>query len=123
MASSVAPPGWPSDLPPPGTAAFAERVSGWLLDRCAPEVRSARAVRRYPVALAHVAVAHLEALVAGQREAYRSARRDLTDTLPPDALAAVLADLEAIGHTAVGQLREVRLVADALQGTVWREKL
>ena len=123
MASSVAPPGWPADLPPPGTEAFGERVSGWLLDRCAPEVRSAFMVRRHPLALAHVAVAHAEALVAGQREAYRSARRELADALPPEALDAVLADLEAIGHTAVGQLREVRLVSDALQGTVWRARL
>ena len=123
MPSSVAPPGWPSDLPPPGTDAFGARVSGWLLDRCPPEVRGSLVMRRYPLALAHVALRHTEATVAGQREAYRSARRELAEALPPEALAGVLADLEAIGHTTVGQLREVRLVGEALQGTVWREKL
>lgn len=123
MATPVAPPGWPSDLPGPGTDAFTDKVGGWLLDRCAPEVRSAFALRRYPLALAHVAVAHGEALVAGQREAYRSARRELTEHLPPDGMTAVLTDLEALGHQSVGQLREVRLVTEALHGTVWRERL
>jgi hypothetical protein len=121
--SSVRPPGWPSDLPPPGTPEFDERVSGWLLDRCSPEVRAARTIRVHPVALAHVAQCHSEALVAGHREAYRAARRELADQIPPAAMEEILTDLEAVGHALVGALREVRLVAEALQGAVWRERL
>jgi hypothetical protein len=117
------PPGWPADLPPPGAPEFAERVSGWLLDRCAPEVRAARTIRAHPVALAHVALRQSEAMVAGQREAYRAARRELADEVAPAAMEAILTDLEAIGHALVSGQREVRLVAEALHGAVWRERL
>lgn len=121
--AAVVPPGWPSDLPPPGTEEFAAKVSGWLLDRCPPEVRSSFTIRRHPVALAHVAARHSESVVSGQREAYRSARRELVDLLPTEALAGVLTDLEAIGHDAVRTAREVQIVAEALHGAVWRPKL
>ena len=61
--------------------------------------------------------------MAGQRAAYTAARRELTESLGPDAIAAVLVDLEALGHAAVAAQREVGLVAEALQGRVWRDKL
>lgn len=121
---SATPPGWPADLPPPNAPeAFAAKVVDWLLDRCPPEFRRRSALRRYPLALAHAAVASCEAAVAGQREAYRSARRELADPLGPEALAAVMIDLEAVGHELVRNQREVALVAEALTGRVWRERL
>jgi hypothetical protein len=123
MPASEAPAGWPADLPPPTTEEFEEAVAGWLLDRCPPEARQSFTIRRHPLALAHVAARHSEAVVAGQREAYRAARRELAERLPAQALAGVLTDLEGIGHELVGTLREVRLVCDALQGRVWRPKL
>lgn len=121
---SATPPGWPADLPGPGAAeAFEARVVPWLLDRCPPEVRQRFVLRRHPAALAHVAQAHCAAAVAGQREAYRSARRELSQVLAPEAMAAVMSDLEAIGHELVRNQREVDLVAEALGGRVWRERL
>ena len=123
MARPGAPPGWPSDLPAPTAPEFGARVSGWLLDRCPPEIRGTATIRHHPPALAHVSLRHCEAVAAGQREAYRSARRQLADAIPPEALAGVLADLEAVGHQTVGTLREVRLVAEALDGAVWRPRL
>lgn len=120
----TAPPGWPGDLPGPDTGeAFESRVVGWLLDRCPPEVRLRFVLRRHPLALAHVAQHHCDAVVGGQREAYRAARRDLVEVLPADALAGVLSDLEAVGHEVVRNQREVRLVAEALAGRRWRAKL
>ena len=123
MAVSATPPGWPPDLPGPAHPEFPHRVSGWLLDRCPPEARQAPALRRHPQALAHLAGHTAAAAVAGQRAAYTAARRELTDALGPDAIAAVLVDFEALGHAAVAAQREVGLVAEALQGRVWREKL
>ncbi len=123
MAQQGVPPGWPADLPPPGSREFAARVTPWLLDRCAPEMRGAPTIRSNPAALALVALLHCEAVVAGQREAYRSVRRRLAESLPPEAVEGVLRDLEAVGHDLVGTLREVTLVTDALAGTVWRPKL
>ena len=98
-------------------------MTGWLLDRCPPEARQSFTIRRHPLALAHVAAHHSEAVVAGQREAYRAARRELAGQLPAQSLAGVLTDLEGIGHDVVGTLREVRLVCEALQGRVWRPRL
>jgi hypothetical protein len=121
VAATGVPPGWPSDLPPAVADEFEARVGGWLLDRCPPEVRASFTIRRHPIALAHVAAAHCEAVVAGQREAYRSARRELAESLPAEAVAGVLTDLEAVGHALVRNLREVHLVAEALAGRVWRE--
>ncbi len=123
MEGAIAPPGWPADLAPPTTEEFAARVSGWLLDRCPPQFRSTFTVRRHPIVLAHVALHHSDAVVAAQRETYRSARRELSDHLPADVLAGVLTDFEAVGHQVVGSAREVRLVWEALQGAVWRPKL
>ena len=117
------PPGWPEGLPPPDTEEFSARVSGWLLDRCPPEFRATFTVRRHPAALAHVALYHSKATVAGQREAYRSARRVLAGELSADALRGVLSDLEATGHEVVGTLREVELVVAAMRGEEWRPKL
>lgn len=122
--SAAAPPGWPRDLPGPATGqAFESRVVGWLLDRCPSEVRGTTELRRQPAALALLAVAHSGAVVAGQREAYRSARRELAVQLPAAALEAVLLDLEGVGHECVRTQREVGLVAEALAGRVWRAKL
>jgi hypothetical protein len=121
---SATPPGWPADLPGPGTGeAFASRVVPWLLDRSPPEVRQRFALRRHPAALAHVALNHCNAAVAGQREAYRSARRQLVEVLSPEALAGVMVDLEAMGHELVRNAREVALVSQALEGRHWQEKL
>lgn len=96
---------------------------GWLLDRCPPEVRATAELRRQPAALALLAVAHTGAVVVGQRDAYRSARRELAAMLPAAALDAVLLDLEGVGHECVRTQREVGLVAEALAGRVWRAKL
>ena len=123
MSVTATPPGWPADLPGPAHPEFGQRVTGWLLDRCPPEARQAPALRRHPLALAHLAGHCADAAVAGQRAAYTAARRELTEALGPDAIAAVLVDLEALGHDAVAAQREVGLVAEALQGRVWREKL
>ncbi len=111
-----APPGWPADLPPPVADEFEARVGGWLLDRCPPEVRASFTIRRHPLALAHVALYHSTAAVAGQREAYRAARRELAPLLPTEAVAGVLTDLEAIGHDLVRAHREVGLVVAVLRG-------
>jgi len=120
---SYVPPGWPEDLPPPDTEAFSAKVSGWLLDRCPPQFRATFTVRRHPSALAHVALYHSKATVAGQREAYRAARRLLAEQLSADALSGVLADLEATGHEVVSTLREVELVVEAMHGERWQPKL
>ena len=118
------PPGWPRDLPGPASGEeFESRVAGWLLERCPAEVRGSFVVRRHPAALAHVALHHSRAAVAGQREAYRSARRELVDAVPADAMAGVLHDLEGVGHELVRTLREVTLVAEAIAGRQWRERL
>jgi hypothetical protein len=108
------PAGWPRDLPPPGTDEFAQRVSGWLLDRGPADLRLSP-LRTMPVALARVVAHHVEASLVGMRAAYGSARVELRDHLTADQLASVQAALEAEGARLLQAQREVALVEESLR--------
>ena len=122
-ARTVAPPGWPRDLPPPYAQEFPERVTGWLLDRAPPEFRVVSVWRREPKALAAAVNHHAVAVLEGLRAAYSGARRELADAITPQALGDVLAALERAGSQAAATVREVGLVEEALSGRQWRAKL
>jgi hypothetical protein len=117
------PMGWPRDLIGPEADGFDEAVVNWLLDRCPPEYRSYEVLRRQPRALSRLAVHHCEATLTGARAAYASARRELSDAVPPQALPDVLAAIEAEGARLAATLREVNLVDEALAGMRWRPRL
>lgn len=88
----------------------------WLLDQCPPDYRAYAAWRRHPVALAWVTVRHVDAQLEAMRQAYREARVDLGELVPPEGLADILADLEAEGVRLRAAARSARLLYDALQG-------
>jgi hypothetical protein len=88
----------------------------WLLDHCPADYRGYAGWRRNPVALAWVAVRHIDAQLEVMRAAYREVRVDLGDLVSPEALAQVQADLEAEGLRLRASARGARLVYDALQG-------
>jgi len=113
------PPGWPVQVLPAGAPGWRRSAVGWLLDHCPPDYRGHPVLQRHPVALAWLAVLHLQASLQGCRQAIATVRADLGDQLPPDALSAVLEALEteqarllATGRAAglvERSLRDVRL--------------
>jgi hypothetical protein len=88
----------------------------WLLDHCPPDYRGYAAWRRNPVALAWVAVRHIDAQLAAMRQAYREVRVDLGDLVSTEALSEIQSDLEAEGLRLRASARSAALLYEALQG-------
>jgi hypothetical protein len=110
------PPGWPAEVPPPDSPGWQGPAVSWLLDHCPADYRRYAGWRRHPVALAWVTLRHVGAQLEAMRQAYREARVDLGDLLPPEAVTQVLEDLEAEGVRLRASERGARLLFDALQG-------
>jgi hypothetical protein len=108
---------------PPGTEDFERTAQAWLLDTVPADYRLHGVLRRYPLALAAMAIHHTRACVAGAREGYRTARTELGSALPPHALDAVLAAYRAEGRRLVATAQAVDLVARALRGEVFTPQL
>jgi hypothetical protein len=120
---TVVPPGWPPDLPPAISEEFADKVGDWLLERGPLGLRERKVWHRQPRALALVVDTHQGHVLAGLRESYASARRELSDLLASDELDRVLLALEAAGAEAAESARQVTLVIEALSGKRWRRRL
>jgi len=88
----------------------------WLLDHCPADYRGYAGWRKNPVALAWVAVRHIDAQLEVMRQAYREVRVDLGDVVSPEALAQIQSDLETEGLRLRASARGARLLCDALQG-------
>ena len=123
MTASPAPPGWPASVPPPGVADWADKAVNWLLDQCPPEYRSYEVLRAYPVALSRLAGHHVDAELAAARRGYASARAQLRDLVPAEAIERVLAAYEREGARLTAVQRSVDLVDQALQGRHFRARL
>jgi hypothetical protein len=108
---------------PPGSEDFERTAQAWLLDTVPPDYRLHGVLRRYPLALAAMAVHHTRACVVGARDGYRTARTELGGALPPHALDAVLAAYRAEGGRLVATARAADLVARALRGEVFTPQL
>lgn len=115
------PPGWPARVADPDSAEFPESAIRWLWDVGSVE-RSPNSVwARHPRALAFRVSCDLEARVEGARVAYARARTALTEAgLDPEealrALEAEAADLQRLQ-------REATMVAEALDGRRWHDRL
>jgi hypothetical protein len=108
---------------PPGSDDFESTAVGWLLDVVPPDYRLHGVLRRYPVALATMARHHSRACVEAAREGYRTARTELADALPPQAIDTVLAAYRKEGARLAATDRAVGLVERALRGEVFTPKM
>jgi hypothetical protein len=117
------PVGWPTGVHPPGTKGFEETAVKWLLDVVPADYRVHGVLMRHPVALATLARHHIDACVTGARTAYRTARAELGQDLPPSAVAAVLAVYQAEGTRLVATAKAVDLVCRALHGEAFVPQL
>src|SRR5674476_1617296 len=73
MSSPRTPPGWPQSVPPPESPGWQVPAVSWLLDHCPADYRGYAGWRKNPVALAWVAVRHIDAQLEAMRQAYREA--------------------------------------------------
>ena len=123
MSSSVAPPGWPRDVRPPGAPEWERTAVAWLLDQCPPEYRSYPVVRQEPRVLARFAVLHVEASQDGTRRAVSQARASLRDVVAPDVVEAAVETWLREDARLSGVRRAAELVEQALRGRRFAARL
>jgi hypothetical protein len=116
VSSPSTPPGWPQSVPPPQAPGWQVPAVSWLLDHCPSDYRGYAGWRKNPVALAWVAVRHIDAQLDAMRQAYREVRVDLGDLVSTEALTQIQSDLETEGLRLRASARGARLLYDALQG-------
>ena len=114
--SSRLPPGWPSSVPPAGAPGWTRAASAWLLDLCPPDYRAYDVLRAHPLVLARLADEHLQAAIEAARHGLATARADLRDLVPPEAVAATLTMYEREGARLSAMRRSVDAVGRALRG-------
>jgi hypothetical protein len=117
------PPGWPAGVHPPGSDGFERTAVDWLLDVVPADYRLYGVLRKHPVALATMARHHLSAAIQGARHGYRTARTELNQMLPPQAVDAVLGAYRREGRRLVTAARGVDVVEAALRGETFRPKM
>ncbi|MGH8869045.1 MAG: hypothetical protein ACRDYU_13750, partial [Actinomycetes bacterium] len=61
MSAPAVPPGWPSEVRPPGAPGWERTAVAWLFDLCPPGYRAHEVLRRHPAVLARFAATHVEA--------------------------------------------------------------
>ena len=103
-------------MPPPDSPGWQVPAVSWLLDHCPSDYRGYAGWRKNPVALAWVAVRHIDAQLEAMRQAYREVRVDLGELVSTEALAQIQSDLEAEGLRLRSAARGARLMYDAMQG-------
>ena len=80
-------------------------------------------LRRHPVALAWLAEQHVAAQVEAMRQAYRTVRVDLAEALPEGTVDALLVCLEHEGLRLRSAQRSILLIREALDGSVFVDRL
>ncbi len=116
MSPASVPAGWPAQVRPPGAPDWERSAVSWLLDLCPPDYRGHAVVTRYPVVLAWLAGHHVEGQLQATRRALASARTELADAVPPQALREALEAVETELAQLVATHRGLALVAQALGG-------
>lgn len=108
------PPGWPVEVPPPGTDDFRDKAIRWLLGQIPSGYQEHDVFERWPAALASLAHYHVQAVLDGHRQGYRKVRTELADAVPPHVIDAVLEVYRVEGARHARIARAVDLVARAL---------
>ena len=103
-------------MPPPDSPGWQPPAVAWLLDHCPSDYRAYAGWRKNPVALAWVAVRHIDAQLEAMRQAYREVRIELGDVVSTEALSEIQSDLEAEGLRLRASARGAQLLYDAMQG-------
>ena len=116
MSDIAVPPGWPPSVRPPGAPDWERTAVAWLYDLCPPDYRAHEVLRRHPVVLARFAAHHVAAGVEAARRGLATARAELRDVVPPEAVDAAIEAWEREGARLVAASRAVALIEQALGG-------
>ena len=119
----VAPPGWPSGLPPPGAPGWEDDASRWLLDLCPPEYRTYPGLRRHVVVLARFAVLHIEGMQSVVRRGLSEGRTALRDVVDADVIEGAMSIWSREEARLASVRRSVGLVEEALRGRRFHARL
>jgi hypothetical protein len=122
-ASGYAPPGWPSQVRPPGAPGWEATAIAYLLDCCPADFRAYRVLRNHPEVLAQFAVQFVNGQHQASQEGLAEVRISLSEYVEPDVVeAATQAWLEQ-GARLARTRRAVALLDEALRGRVFVRKL
>ena len=116
MERPYAPPGWPSQVRPPGAPGWERTAAAWLLDVCPPEYRGYQVLRNHEVVLARFALLHAEAMQAAVRRGLSEARGVLRGIAGPETVEAAILTWQAEEARLTAERRAVGLVEEALRG-------
>ena len=119
----VAPPGWPTEVPPPGVPGWEDEAGRWLLDLCPPEYRSYSGLRRHVVVLVRFAVLHVEGMQTAVRRGLSEGRTALGDVVDVDVVERAMATWAREEARLSAVRRSVGLVEEALRGRRFRARL
>jgi len=121
--AAYVPPGWPSEVRPPGVLGWEATAIAYLLDCCPADFRAYRVLRNHPVVLAQFASHFVEGQHDASQRALAEVRTSLSEYVEPDVVdAATEAWLEQ-GARLARTRRSVSLLAEALRGRVFVRKL
>lgn len=114
--ASVAPPGWPDGVLPPGVPDWERTAANWLLDQCPPDFRGYPALRRHLIVLAWFAVKYLDGSRVAIDSALSEARGVLGELADPETVDAAVETLLRESARLVRVRREAGLVEEAVRG-------
>ena len=121
--SGALPPGWPAEVPPPGTPEWERRAVTWLYDACPPDYRAYDVLRRHPAVLARCAAWHVAAAREATRHGIANARVELREVVGVETVDAAVAALEREQARLAALGRAVDVVERALRGERWTPRL
>lgn len=121
--AAYAPPGWPSQVRPPGAPGWEATAIAYLLDCCPADFRAYRVLRNHPIVLAQFAVQFVNGQQEASERGLADVRTSLRDYVEPEIVeAATQAWLEQ-GARLVRTRRAVALIDESLRGRVFVRKL
>ncbi|MDQ3416483.1 MAG: hypothetical protein M3474_05195 [Actinomycetota bacterium] len=123
MSDAAGPPGWPTQVRPPGAPDWEQTAASWMLDHCPPEYRGYSGLRRHPVVLARFAVLHVEGMQAAARRGLNEARTALRDVADLDVIERAVATWRLESERLLMLRQEVGLVEEALRGRRFHPRL
>jgi hypothetical protein len=121
--SAYVPPGWPSEVRPPGAPGWEATAIAYLLDCCPADFRAYRVLRNHPVVLAEFASHFVEGQHEASQRGLAAVRTSLSESVEPDIVEAAAEVWLEQGARLVRTRRSVALLADALRGRVFVRKL
>jgi hypothetical protein len=121
--SAYVPPGWPSQVRPPGASGWEATAIAYLLDCCPADFRAYGVLRNHPVVLAQFATHFVNGQHEVSQRGLAGVRTTLSEYVEPDVVeAAAQAWLEQ-GARLARTRRAVALLDEALRGRVFVPKL